>query len=473
VQPQPIRTTADNAFAHDTMVRRLPANIRNIIASHTEYSDEITARLEQLAADIAGNAIIPPLPLPAADAEHWHAAYDRRAGERWHDTDWFFGETYGFRLILSAARFFETLIDPFAPMKERELASGAPFLPVERFFGEDGPGKPLLSAAERVANAASGLAANAKHPANTENRRASMETSPFAPNERRALLEAAIHVCIWGNRADISFTAGGELDHSAGDSALLLSDDSAAAADLLATNKHPVHIVMDNSGAELAGDLVLALAITTLTGAAVVLHPKAYPTYVSDTIVADVHTWLHRAAAYSVAHPDAAHPAATQRAAAYSVATQRTAAAQRTAATQHATSPSGDDVIPRFSRAVSAAFSTGMITLAPDHYWCETEFLTEMPPRLTRLFSDAGLVIVKGDFNYRRATRDTIWAPDTTIKDAMGLTQPQPPWLLLRTMKSDCLAGVPSTKTNQLDRDEPGWRTAGRHGVIQLIDNLV
>jgi hypothetical protein len=382
VHPQPIRTTPDNRFAADTMTRRLPANIRNVIASNPEYPPSVRRDLDALAEAILGNALIPRLPLPAWDYDRWLPVYEEHAGERWHDTQWFFGETYGFRLLLSAARYFETLTDPFGAIKRNELESAAPFLPLQRF-------------AE-------------------------------SPAREVARVEEALHLSMWGNRADISFTAGGALDHSAGDSQLLLVDDSAPAAQLLSAATGPIHIVMDNSGAELAGDLVLATTLVDTLNTTVVLHPKLYPTYVSDTTVEDIHTFIE--------------------------------AARR----------SDDAAVLRMADAVAERIDSGLIRIAPDDYWCGVRFLSEMPPRIAAALDGAGAVIIKGDFNYRRVFRDTIWAGGTDPVAAMGVELPYPV-VLLRTMKSDCLVGVDTTITAALDETEPGWRTAGKRGLIQLV----
>ncbi|MFW5695036.1 MAG: ARMT1-like domain-containing protein [Alkalispirochaeta sp.] len=392
----PIRTTADNQFAAQTMTHRLPANIANVIQAHPDYPPNVTRALSQLSEEIAGNHPIPPPPLPAWDHDVWREEYRPYAGDTWHDTEWFFAETYAFRLLLAAGRYFETGIDPYGPMKAAELDSGAPFFPVQRFFAPEGPAAPLLEG-EQVAAAA-------------------------VP----ALLEEALHLSMWGNKADISFAAGGPLDHSAGERQLLLRDDSAAAAEILAGEGGTIHIIMDNSGAELAGDLVAALTIIRLTGAAVTLHPKLYPTYVSDTTVDDIHTYLNRSA------------------------------------------ESTDEVVRHFAAAVRTEFNSGTLSLAPDDYWCTTRFLVAMPPRIASTLQGATLVIVKGDFNYRRVFRDTIWSPDITPQAAAGTTFPYP-ILLLRTMKSDCLTGVARTVTDSLDTTERGWRTAGKRGVIQLV----
>ncbi|MEX2444113.1 MAG: ARMT1-like domain-containing protein [Alkalispirochaeta sp.] len=392
----PIRTTPDNEFAANTMTHRLPANIANVIRAHEDYPPEVTRSLAELSAAIAGDQPIPALPLPAWDHDVWRAEYKPFAGDTWHDTEWFFAETYAFRLILAASRYFETRIDPYGPMKLAELESGSPFLPVQRFFAPQGPAAPLLEGAAVPAD--------------------------VAP----ALLEEALHLSMWGNKADISFAAGGALDHSAGERELLLRDDSFVAAGILARAGGPVHIIMDNSGAELAGDLVAALTIIRLTGTPVVLHPKLYPTYVSDTTVEDVHTYLARA------------------------------------------DESNDETVRHLAATVRAEFNAGTLSLAPDDYWCTTRFLAAMPHRVNAALAGAGLVIVKGDFNYRRVFRDTIWSENTDPRAAVGATFPYP-ILLMRTMKSDCLVGVPNRITDPLDDAEPGWRTAGRRGVIQLL----
>lgn len=404
LKPEPIRTTAENEFAHRTMTHRLPKNIRNVIEAHPGYPESVKAGLEELASQMEGNAPIPEIPYPAWDGEEWERAWTLRKGERWQDTDWFFGETYGFRLLLSVVRYFETFIDPYGPMKERELEAGTPFLPVQRFFGAEGPGAALREE----------------------------QTPELGVAE---ILEDALHLSMWGNRADISFHAGGEMDHSAGDRELLLADQGAEAARLLADNRKGVHIVMDNSGAEMAGDLVLALTVNKLTGAPVTMHLKFYPTYVSDTIVADVHNFL-------------------------------------SAGDDHS-----DEVVRWFMDEVKAALDGGRILLAPDPYWCETEFLSSMPPRIGRALSEGALTIVKGDFNYRRAFRDTIWPADLPLAEAMGLSEGtaaarsmgETAWLFLRTMKSDVLVGVNRARADRLDAEEPGWRTDGRRGVIQFL----
>ena len=413
--PKLIRTTPDNQFAHTTMTHRLPANITNVLAAHPYYPDSIRRNLSNLAEAISGNERMVPPSLPAWDFDLWKLEYNTHEGESWHDTEWFFGETWGFRLLLNAVRYFETRIDPYGPMKQAELDSGAPFLPITRFLGTGCIGASVLERLKRVGDS--------DYPPRNCN--------ALSPEDRIAL-EDAFHLSMWGNRADISFAAGAALDHSEGDRDLLLVNEGGRAAEILLSDPvsdhgDTVHIIMDNSGAELAGDLVLALAVIALTGHTVVLHPKMYPTYVSDTTVEDIHIYLDAAAQWP------------------------------------------DTVVRETARAVRHAFDAGRITIAPDDFWCRTRFLAEMPGRIAAVLEKAALVIVKGDLNYRRVFRDTIWTPDVSTGSAVGRALSFPV-LLLRTMKSDCLVGVAPETREKLDRDEPGWRTAGRRGLIQMVE---
>ncbi|TVR04905.1 MAG: DUF89 family protein [Spirochaetaceae bacterium] len=379
--PSPIRTTKDNWFAFNTMKVRLPTNIRNAAARNADLTDADRARLLALADAIAGDALVPEPALPSADYEWWMAQYERHRGTTWHDCEWFFGETYAFRLILDACRYWERGVDPFRSIKLAELDSGAAFEPV-----------------------------------------------CVLPDDAVEAVRRAVHVSIWGNRSDLSFSAGGALDRSMGDESLLLVNDDRRATDILVTGSGPVHIVMDNAGAELVGDLFLADSLVRHTDAVVILHVKSHPTYVSDTTVPDFHTTVQHAQT-------------------------------------HRSAP-----VRALGERIKEAFEAGRIRLAPDEFWCSTWFLTDMPGRVQRAFAGGRMVIIKGDFNYRRVMRDTIWPPDITPHDAMGDVPPTPPLLLLRTLKSDVVTGFPRAAAEELNRDDPSWRVNGRRGVIQLIE---
>jgi damage-control phosphatase, subfamily III len=387
LKPDPIRTTETNWFAWNTMSDRMPRNIRNAVASNPQLTASDADRMLALADQIAANATIPAPALPAHDYDEWMLQFEPRRGETWHDSVWFFAETYAFRLVMDACRFWERGIDPFRHIKMAELDSGAAFAPV-------------LAIAEAHQN-------QLQDPASQ--------------------VTAAMHASIWGNRSDLSFSAGGELDRSAGDSSLLIVNDDITAAQRIVSSTGALHIVMDNAGAELVGDLLLALAVIRNSDAEVVLHVKSHPTYVSDTTVEDFHITVDRARR------------------------------------------DNDARVRAFGQALFDAFENGRLSLAPDSFWCSTWFLTDIPPRIRAAFGGARMVVIKGDFNYRRGMRDTIWPAGVSATQAMGPVGQLPPLLFLRTMKSDVIAGVTDATVAELDAADCQWRINGRRGVIQLV----
>lgn len=229
---------------------------------------------------------------------------------------------------------------------------------------------------------------------------------------------------LWGNRLDLSIAASAaqgteaHADH-------LLTDASAAAEEVLRRSAPgAVHIVMDNAGTEQALDYVLVdLLLRSGLAERVVLHVKALPVLVSDVIVADVHELLRRMDARGGA------PAA-------------------------------------LADRLRQRLADGRLRVVPDYFWNTSRRFWELPPRLASAFEGASLVVLKGDANYRRATNDAIWPADATLADAVG---PFPaPLLALRTIKSDTLVGVAAERQAALDAEQPGWRTSGTYGVVQL-----
>ncbi|MBZ0280156.1 MAG: protein-glutamate O-methyltransferase family protein [Anaerolineae bacterium] len=247
-RPPMIRADHTNPFAHDTMLNRVPATVRETLALNPDYPPPIQESLKLLESEIASNAPIPMLHLLAPDYESWDASYALRPGATWHNVDWFFAETFFYRHLIQAVRWWETGHDPFTPKKTAELGSGA-----------------LWSLLEGV-----------------------LALKDMSPNER---LHSLLHADLWGNRIDLSFAAS--LEHGAqGSHDDLLSDDAPKAVDHLMGRSGAIHLIADNTGTELAMDFVLADALLERPGNNVIFHLKMHPTFVSDAIVADAHILL-------------------------------------------------------------------------------------------------------------------------------------------------------------------------------------
>ncbi len=382
IRPAALRTDARNAFAHFSMATRVPRIIRDTAVLNPDYSLLIRDSLERLAAAIESDAPIALINTAAPDYDDWEAQYRAHANETWLDAEWFFAEVYTYRLIAEAVRWWETGRDPFAPRKTEEIEGG--HLP------------------ERI-----GV----------------MLTAQLLPTPER--LASAVRGSLWGNRIDLSYAISAS-HGSAGDAADTLVDDTDSAVERLLRAPGEVHIVADNTGTELAADLVLVDVLLASGTPRVTLHLKLHPTFVSDALPSDVLTLMKRMGSSSAGK-------------------ESNALAER----------------------LQIAFEAGQLRLIPDGYWNSTRFIWELPARLVRTFTGASLVIVKGDANYRRLIGDAIWPPETSFAEVMrGFPAPL---LALRTMKSDPVAGLPLGLAEQLDMIDVDWRINGRRGLIQFV----
>jgi hypothetical protein len=240
-----------------------------------------------------------------------------------------------------------------------------------------------------------------------------------SPEER---LSKHLELSLWGNRADLSLPEVMKTQGKAIELEDLLVDDRKAAIERLLNHKGTVHLITDNFGAELIMDLALANLLLQLS-IPVIFHVKMHPTYVSDAIRADVISLLgyFQTHAYVYAHN------------------------------------------------LQSALDEGLFRIAPNFFWNSPYFLNKLPSHLMQLFSDANLVILKGDANYRRAFFDTIWPVDTPANEIVNYLPT--PLLCLRTLKSDCLAGVPKELAAKAEAANPKWRVLGKYGVIQYISS--
>lgn len=252
-------------------------------------------------------------------------------------------------------------------------------------------------------------------------------TTPSAIPEER-LAELLLHV-LWGNRIDLSLTVAATHGTNGNQDDLLADDRNAALPHLfqrMGSSLDIVHLVVDNAGSELAMDLILAHSlIETQVAGRVILHVKLHPTFVSDATAHDV--------LYFVGLLEREGRSADLR---------------------------------RLGAQLCEMFEHQQLCLAPDSFWNSTRFLWQLPPRLLKTFNGGRLAIFKGDANYRRMTGDALWNPDTPFGEVTGYFPI--PMLVLRTLKSDTIVGLPSGLAERLDVDDPQWRVNGKRGVIQF-----
>jgi hypothetical protein len=261
-----------------------------------------------------------------------------------------------------------------------------------------------------------------------------LEAAVAIGGQRALALERLLLAAVFGNRMDLSFAAARERGVAA-EHADLLIDDRRAACAALEREGGPVHLVLDNAGTELSVDLVLACRILELTDAPVVLHVKVHPCFVSDTIARDLEWFLE------AREPDAA-------------------------ALWSASTPQARSCREQLERARA----DGRLRVAPHAFWNGPRSLWECPAELEHQFSQARLVIVKGDAHYRRVVGDALWPADTPFAQVTSYFPA--PLLALRTLKSEPIVGLRPGQAAELDAQDARWRVNGQRAVACLGGNV-
>jgi hypothetical protein len=238
--------------------------------------------------------------------------------------------------------------------------------------------------------------------------------------QRSELFHALLDGCLWGNRVDLSYGVGTAFGRSGQTHDLLCDDRERAVPELLRTGGD-VHLVADNTGSELSMDLALCDALIGLAGARVSLHVKMHPVFVSDATASDVWDLI---------------------------------------SAMRMRGGTGD-----LAERLLSAFDQGRLRVLPDFYWNGPRFLWDRPPRIAAELDRATMVIFKGDANYRRVIGDALWPSEATIAEATSYFPA--PLLLLRTMKSDAVVGLPTGLAQRLDAADRDWRINARRGLIQ------
>lgn len=406
--PSPLMTGEPGSFAYHTMTTRFPAIIQNVLDDHAgQYPDSIIRAIQSLYHELVQNQPIQPLQTTASDGPGWTEAWKPYRGRTWLDIPWYFAEAFIYRRLVEAAGYFGGNeeagearrwigIDPFLPRKQAELQNPATW---------------------QV------LAAALNH----------------APNNSADSFQALLHHCLWGNRADLSYTkvaevAGGQIVIVTEQENLLVDDTEAVLAHLQEpASSDPwsavggrIDFICDNAGTELLMDLALVDFLLRFDWAGhITLHVKAHPTFVSDTTLPDIELTLAAIKAQGV---------------------------------------------PEFSALAERLenhLAQERLYIRPNLVWNSSRFFREIPADLQAELSRARLVIIKGDANYRRLLGDSRWP--TTVPVTVAIPYFPAPFVALRTLKSDPIVGLPSGLAERLDQDDAEWRVNGKRGMIQAI----
>ncbi|KAE9549286.1 hypothetical protein FO519_007508 [Halicephalobus sp. NKZ332] len=257
--------------------------------------------------------------------------------------------------------------------------------------------------------------------------------------DEKAVLKRLIQISLWGNKCDLSLSSGDPsqiqetLFNSLEElSSSILANDIEKAADFIlkeCKNKE-FHVIFDNAGLEVVTDLALAeFLVERGLVKKVVFHGKAFPWYVSDVTAKD-YQWV---------------PETMEK--------------------------SSNESLQYFGRKwknrrefevkFDSFWTTGHV------YWD----LKEEDPNLFEELRNAGLVLFKGDLNYRKLVGDREWPYGTDFKFAIQSFK-EIPFLTLRTLKAETVAGLPEVSIekikNKFGEKDLSWMVSSDYAVAQL-----
>ena len=243
-------------------------------------------------------------------------------------------------------------------------------------------------------------------------------------------LALMLSLALWGNQADLSMFPDGEYQPDEANQANnTIVDETNAILNYLQANAplERVDIVLDNGGLEQFSDLCLAdYLLSAGLAHRVVVHDKPEPIFVSDVIEADF--WM----------------------------------------ALELLQGSEDENLRQLGVRLQAHVNAGTLARQTDAFWALPYSFWQIPSELSAELNQSSLLISKGDANYRRWLGDRLWPYTTNIADIISY-MPMPV-VLVRTIKSELMAGVSAEKLADLQKNHPNWLTSGQYGVLQFIN---
>ena len=378
----PINGLKEDSFARFTLQYRLPAIIDGILKDN-KYESKIEADLKGLKDKVIHGKIDDSI-ASGPDLAQWNIWIDSFRTMSWFEVPFYFAEAYFYRLVIDIIGFFDRREDPFALQKDRDIQEN-----IDHFIL-------MLSEVDK------------------------MERMNF---ESGTLMKSLLIQSLWGNKSDLSQLAKSKK----GSDDFLIIDDTESISIYLTTGVHRVDIILDNSGVELFSDLMLAYHLVQSQKAdQVVLHTKAFPTFVSDATSKDIEMLLKTLKNH------------------------------------------GDKLLFEFSSRVGDLLSKGKIDQNADLFWNSPLHFFEMTESLRNELNKSDLIIFKGDANYRRIFGDRKIPNDlkfSSITDYLPAKS-----MVIRVLKSEIFLGMKSEENLRLSEMDDDWMINGKYGIIQMLN---
>ncbi|XP_020716727.1 protein-glutamate O-methyltransferase isoform X2 [Ceratitis capitata] len=258
------------------------------------------------------------------------------------------------------------------------------------------------------------------------------------------VLRFLLRLNLWGNQCDISadtekYTVKrkGPFEHLRAYEKNIIIDSTSSIINSLKTADHSnpvlVDFICDNSGYELVLDFILAhYLLEAKLADKIRFHLKAIPWFVTDATATDFHWTLQQLRK------------------------------QNGRCTQE------------FAKIWLLNLNEGKFEVAePDYFWTSPyEFyrMRDVRPDLYKKLTEAHMIIIKGDCNYRKLIGDFRWdASESFITCLRGF---QPANICsLRIVKTEIICGMSPGKNEDLIKKNNEWMLSGEYGTIQFIEN--
>ncbi|XP_076011044.1 damage-control phosphatase ARMT1 [Genypterus blacodes] len=436
VPPPSLSAGVVGSFAYFTVKDRLPTILTKVIDTihrnknkfFEEFGEEgvlaekkTISFLSKLRNELQTDKVVLPLSDGFGDADSWNQYLQRQQrlqGDHesvsWFKSPWLYMECYMYRRIQEAL-WFNPPISDFDVFNEGKTQS---------FFESQQAVMALCTHLEGI----------------------NKNVEQLSQNELAEHFNKLLRVSLWGNKCDLSISAGREnsqkaspLDSLSSLQPFILVDDANMVWSTLLSAQKPgpsgtttpgrVDIVLDNAGFELVTDLVLAdFLVSSGLACEIHFHGKCSPWFVSDVTAQDFQWTIQ----------------------------------QSVRANHKWMSKCGNQWQTYLKEGVWSYHDHPFWTL-PNEF-CD---MAADAPELYATLQRADLVLFKGDLNYRKLTGDREW--DHTVGFGTALQGFRPaPLCSLRTLKANIQVGLQPGQGERLSSQEQDWMTSGKYGVIQF-----
>ncbi|XP_055598645.1 damage-control phosphatase ARMT1-like [Uranotaenia lowii] len=423
----PLKAQYKRGFAYYTMRERLPVILTQVIDQLSKDKEQIVNHFGEEAREELKHAIgeisklkyelqtdkeLNPIVSQLGDEKLWNDFIDSLGEQNsFYSACWLYTETYMYRRLNSIFENTSALkkLDYFQQQKHKALtnsyeAMGAVLQSIEN-FNQDAGNKDETEVGE--------------------------------------FFRKMLKLNLWGNRCDLSITAGQDVKQDGDPFSLLAALDECIVSDhtvpvwecvkdLTHSGGHiVVDIINDNSGYELFTDLCLAdFMIEHRLAQRINFNVKAIPWYISDVTPKDMQWTLDTLGDHE------------------------------------------NPLLSAFGKRLKSRFLSGELVLKEVHnFWTSPyEFcrMQDVCPALYEELSRSQLLIFKGDLNYRKLLGDFNFPYTTPFRDALRGFVPTS-LCTLRTVKADLICGLQEGLSDKLDAKDDQWMVTGEYGVIQFV----